>query len=100
MSRAARPAPETVPRPAIARRSIAACFAIAFAVGWNFANVSADAPRLAADYHVSLAAIGLLTTVVFLTHSLLQLPAGRSSDRFGPRSVGRVGLLVILVGNL
>jgi len=84
----------------VAWRSIAAGFAVAFAVGWNFTNVSADAPALAADYHVSLAAIGLLTTVLFLAHALLQLPAGRSGDRFGPRSVALVGMLVILSGNL
>jgi hypothetical protein len=82
------------------RGSIAAGFAIAFAVGWQFVSVSADAPRLAADYRVGLSAIGLLTTIVFAVHTVLQLPVGRLADRYGPYRVGLVGLTVIVAANL
>ena len=60
---------------------VTAGYVVGYAVGWNFANVSADAPGLAVDYRVGLAAIGMLTTIVVLGHTLVQLPAGRAADR-------------------
>ena len=40
---------------------------------------------------------GLFTTALFVTHLALQIPAGKASDRFGPRRVGLLGLVVIAV---
>jgi MFS family permease len=37
--------------------------------------------------------------VFWLTHAALQLPSGRASDRFGPRSVGLAAVALIIVGN-
>ena len=54
---------------------------------WNVANVGAVAEPLANIYGVSLAAVGLLTTALFGTHLLSQLPAGVLSDRYGARAV-------------
>jgi len=66
---------------------------------WNVSNVGAVADPLAAHYGVSIAAIGLLTTALFVTHLAVQLPAGRGADRFGARSVALVAIGAVVVGN-
>ena len=58
------------------------------------------ADPLASHYDVSLAAIGLLTTALFLTHLAVQLPAGRGADRFGPQGVALVAIGAAAAGNL
>src|SRR5579885_2848623 len=63
--------------------------------GWNVSNVGAVAQHVAHSYGVGLAVVGLFTTALFVTHAALQVPAGRLSDRFGPRLVGGVGLAVV-----
>lgn len=55
---------------------------------------------MAAAYGVRLAAIGLLTSALFLAHAAVQLPAGRAIDRWGARGVGIASLLALAVGNL
>jgi len=67
---------------------------------WNIANVGAVAEPLADAYGVSLAVVGLFTTALFLTHLAAQLPAGRSSDRLGPRTVGFAAIAAAVLGNL
>ena len=67
---------------------------------WNVANVGAVADPLAATYGVSLAAVGLLTTALFVTHLAAQLPAGIWSDRYGPRAVALGACIAAMVGNL
>jgi MFS family permease len=47
---------------------------------------------------VSLPAIGLLTTALFVTHLAVQLPAGRGTDRHGARAVAAVAIGITLVG--
>lgn len=66
---------------------------------WNITNVGAVADPLAEHYGVSLAAVGLLTTALFVTHFLVQLPAGRAADRLGSRSVALAAALAALLGN-
>ncbi len=68
-------------------------------VGWNFTNVGASAGALAEDYATSLAVVGVFTMMFWLAHAALQLPSGRASDRFGPRSVGLAALALIAAGN-
>ena len=70
-----------------------------FAAGWNIADVGAVADDLSSSYGVGLAVVGLFTTALFLAHMLMQLPSGRLSDRFGPRSVCVAGLAVLAVCN-
>jgi predicted MFS family arabinose efflux permease len=55
---------------------------------------------MARAYGVHLAAIGILTSALFLAHAAVQLPAGRAIDRYGARGVGIASLLAIAVGNL
>ena len=55
------------------------------AVTWNISNVGAIAGVMGASYGVSLAAVGLLTTGLFVTHLAVQIPGGRLIDRVGAR---------------
>jgi MFS family permease len=50
-------------------------------------------------YGVGLATIGLLTTTQFLVHMAMQIPGGRTADRFGARRTAFAGLAAIAVGN-
>jgi MFS family permease len=70
------------------RLTIAAGIALGAATTWNVSNVGAAADPLADAYGVSLAAIGLLTTALFVTHLAAQIPAGRAIDRVVARRVG------------
>jgi MFS family permease len=80
-------------------RAVAGGLALGFAVGWNVANTGAVAGPLADAYDVPLAAIGLLTTALFVTHFASQIPGGRLVDRIGARRAGLGAIGVILVGN-
>ncbi len=80
-------------------RAVTAGSAVGFAAGWNIADTGAIADELTGDYGVGLPMIGLFTTALFVTHMLMQLPAGRLSDRLGPARVCAVGLLVLAVCN-
>jgi nitrate/nitrite transporter NarK len=75
-------------------RAAAGGFAPALSAGWNVANTGAVAVGLSHADGVSLGAVGLFTTALFLTHAALQVPAGRLCDRFGARVVGIAGLVV------
>jgi MFS family permease len=69
--------------------------ALAFTPGFNVSNVGAVADNAAHAYDVRLWVIGLFTTALFVTHAAMQVPAGRLSDRFGPRLVGGSGLVLV-----
>lgn len=79
-------------------RTVAA-LALGFAASWSITSVGSVADRLAQSYGVRLAAIGLLTSALFVCHTAVQLPAGRAIDRFGARGVGIASLLVVAAGN-
>ena len=79
--------------------SIFAGLAVGGCLTWNVSNVGAVADPLASAYGVSVAAIGLLTTALFLTHLAIQLPAGRGADRFGARTVAFLAIGAAVVGN-
>ncbi|HEY7730133.1 MAG TPA: hypothetical protein VH950_04440, partial [Gaiellaceae bacterium] len=68
-------------------RAVAGGSAVGFAAGWNIADTGAVAEQLADAYGVGLGVVGLFTGVLFLVHMLMQLPAGRLSDRLGPARV-------------
>jgi len=72
---------------------------VGVAVGWNIAAIGAVATRMSAAYGVGLATIGLLTTTQFLVHMSMQIPGGRTADRFGARPTAFAGLAFIAAGN-
>lgn len=82
------------------RRSVVGACALGLATGWNIANTGAVGDELASAYGVGLVTIGLFTTVLFVTHAGVQVPAGRAADRFGPRRAGMFALAVILGFNV
>jgi MFS family permease len=55
---------------------------------------------LSDEYDVRLGAIGFLTTALFVTHLVMQIPGGRIVDRRGARNLGMVALAVISLGNV
>jgi MFS family permease len=81
------------------RRAVAGGLALGFAVGWNVANVGAAAGPLSDAYGVPLAAVGLLTTALFVTHFASQVPGGRLVDRVGARRAGLGAIGIVLAGN-
>ena len=82
-----------------ARGAIVAGLVVGCFLTWNVSNVGAAADPLAAAYGVSLAVVGLLTTALFVTHLLSQLPAGIWSDRIGPHRVALAACAFAAVGN-
>jgi MFS family permease len=81
-------------RPAIAG------VAIGLAVGYNIATVGPAAQVVADAYGVRLALVGLLTTALFVTHLVMQIPGGRLVDRSGARTWAGVALGIIALGNI
>src|SRR2546426_10565058 len=77
----------------------AAC-AIGFAFSANYTNHAPMATVLAAKFGFSLAAAGLLTTGIFLTHAGMQIPGGYLADRLGPKPVLSVALAIVWLGKL
>jgi sugar phosphate permease len=51
--------------------------------------------QLMKDFHVSASTIGLLSSVQFLAYSVLQIPAGLLSDRYGPNRFLIIGTLIL-----
>ena len=66
---------------------------------WNISNVGAIAAVESTSYGVSLAAVGLLTTALFVTHLAVQIPGGRLIDRVGARNIGLSALAIVAAGN-
>jgi nitrate/nitrite transporter NarK len=80
------------------RASISAC-AAGFAFSANYTNHAPMVASLRAAFGFNQASAGLLTTGIFLTHALMQIPGGRLSDRMGPSRVMIVALAWVAVAN-
>jgi MFS family permease len=78
----------------------AAGVAIGIAVGYNIANVGAAAQVVSQAYDVRLGLVGLLTTALFVTHLVMQIPGGKLVDAHGARTLAGLGLAAIAVGNV
>lgn len=74
-------------------------YASGYFLSYALRNVNAViAPELSANFALSDAQLGLLTSAYFLGFGLFQLPLGVLLDRFGPRRVEQVLLLVAAAG--
>ena len=81
------------------RVAAAAGVAIGLAVGYNIANVGPAAQVVSDAYGVRLGFVGLLTTALFVTHLVMQIPGGKLVDRRGARTLAGVALGLIVIGN-
>lgn len=91
--------PGTAPLPARLVLLVFCPFAAGFFLSFLFRNVTAViAKDLAGEFALSPAALGLLTSVYFLTFAAMQVPVGVFLDRFGPRRVTASLLVVAAAG--
>jgi MFS family permease len=78
--------------------SVFAPFAAGYYLAYLFRTInSAIAPALVSEFGLDASQMGLLASVYFLVFGLAQIPIGLFLDRFGPRRVQGV-LLVIAAG--
>jgi MFS family permease len=74
-------------------------FAAAYFISYFFRTINAlISESLVIDLKLRSAHLGLLTSVYFLTFAIVQIPTGFLLDRFGPRRVQCVLLLVAALG--
>jgi len=82
------------------RRALVTVCAAGFAFSANYTNHAPMVPALRAEFGFSQAGAGLLTTGIFLTHALMQVPGGRLADRLGPVRVLAAALAWVTLGSL
>ncbi len=51
------------------------------------------------EFPFTKAMFGFLTTAIFLTHALMQIPGGHLADKFGPKKLLCIALAVVCIGN-
>lgn len=74
-------------------------FGFAYVISYGLRTVNAAiAPQLTADFGLDAAQLGLLTAAYFLAFSFTQLPLGGWLDRFRPRRVESILMLVCAAG--
>ncbi len=74
-------------------------YAAGYFLSYGLRSVNAViAPELMQDLGITATGLGLLTSAYFLVFGLFQLPLGLLLDRFGPRRVEAVLLLVAALG--
>jgi nitrate/nitrite transporter NarK len=81
------------------RRALVTVCAAGFAFSANYTNHAPMVPALRAEFGFNQASAGLLTTGIFLTHALMQIPSGRLADRLGPVRVLAAALAWVSVGS-
>ena len=81
------------------RRALLSGCAAGFAFSANYTNHAPMIPVLRGEFGFDQASAGLLTTGIFLTHALMQVPGGRLADRLGPARVIAAALSWIAVAN-
>jgi nitrate/nitrite transporter NarK len=72
---------------------------VGFAFSVNYTNHAPLASALMGVFSFNKAQAGLLTSAIFLTHAIMQIPGGHLADRFGGKRVIQTGLLIITFGN-
>lgn len=78
---------------------VAAPFIAGYYVSYVYRMVNAVlAPTLAVEFGLSAGGLGLLSSVYFFAFALVQLPIGVLFDRFGPRRVNALLMLLAVAG--
>jgi nitrate/nitrite transporter NarK len=80
--------------------ALASVCVIGFAFSANYTNHAPLVAQLAAEFKFSLAAAGLLTTGIFLTHGGIQIPGGFLADKFGTRRLLVLALAIVTLGDI
>ncbi|MEO5701301.1 MAG: MFS transporter [Casimicrobiaceae bacterium] len=76
-------------------------FAAAYLLSYVFRTVNAViSPELTRELALSPAALGLLTSAYFIAFGAVQIPAGMLLDRYGPRRIEPIFLLIAGTGAL
>jgi nitrate/nitrite transporter NarK len=81
------------------RALFSGCFA-GFAFSANYTNHAPMIAALRGEFGFDQTRAGLLTTGIFLTHALMQVPGGRLADRFGAGRVIIAALAWVAVANV
>ena len=78
---------------------VAVPFIAGYYVSYVYRMVNAVlAPTLAREFDLSAGGLGLLSSIYFFAFALVQLPVGMAFDRFGPRRVNALLMLVAVAG--
>ncbi|MGB8338081.1 MAG: MFS transporter [Burkholderiales bacterium] len=91
--------PDSVPPPLFARIFIP--FACGYFISYLFRTINAViSPKLTQELGLDATSLGLLTSAYFFAFALFQFPLGVLLDRFGPRRVQTILLLIASSGAL
>jgi nitrate/nitrite transporter NarK len=81
------------------KRALVSGCAAGFAFSANYTNHAPMVSVLRGEFGFDQTRAGLLTTAIFLTHALMQVPGGRLADRFGAARIIAAALAWIAVAN-
>jgi nitrate/nitrite transporter NarK len=82
------------------RRALLTACTVGFAFSANYTNHAPMLSVLRETFGLSQGKSGLLTTAIFFTHALMQVPGGRLADRFGPLRVLILALAWVAIANM
>jgi ACS family hexuronate transporter-like MFS transporter len=81
------------------RRALLTACGVGFAFSANYTNHGPMLPVLREHFALSQGSAGLITTAIFLTHALMQVPGGRLADRFGSLRTLIIALAWVALAN-
>src|ERR1700746_1660783 len=82
------------------RRALLTACGVGFAFSANYTNHAPMLAVLREHFALSQSEAGLITTAIFLTHALMQVPGGRLADRFGSLRVLILALAWVALANM
>jgi len=82
------------------RRALLTACGLGFAFSANYTNHAPMFAILREHFALSQGEVGLITTAIFLTHALMQVPGGRLADRFGSLRVLILALAWVALANI